>query len=63
MFVKICPAEDGKGWNFAKSRLCGDQILKTNLYTKIRDPVFYRFLYAVLSLWVKDALFYMYKYV
>ena len=29
-----------RGWNFAKPCLSGSQGLKTNLYTKIRDPIF-----------------------
>ena len=43
--------------------LVGGQALKTNLYTKIRDPICHRIARAVLSEWVSEwvnALFYIY---
>ena len=64
----ICPPQGGRGRNFTKPRLSGDQGLTTNLYTKIRNPIFHKSVRAVLSQWMsywviewEDALFYMHK--
>ena len=61
VFDACRPGAWGRAGISEKPVLVGVRASKTNLYTKIRDPIFYRIDRVILSRWL-NALFYISRY-